>query len=142
MNYRFAKSISAQIEFFYSWDGTKYKEVGSPAIYKVDLGYLNIPLLVQFRTKGGFYLETGPQMGVLLSANQTDNGSTKNIKDNINSNKFSCCFGLGGHIAKNLGIGLRYAAGLSDVNKETIGAGTIKDNVLSLGFSYALHIGK
>jgi len=142
VNYEFAKSIGAQIEFFYSGEGTKYKEVGSPTVYTVNLGYFNIPLLVQFKTKGGFYLETGPQMGMLLSANQTDNGSTKSIKDNISSNKFSWCFGLGAHIAKKLGIGIRYAAGLSDVNKNSIGAGTIKDNVLSLGLSYAFHVGK
>ena len=142
VNYQFAKSIGAQLEICYSAEGIKYKETGSPTVYTVHLDYINIPLLVQYKTKGGFYLETGPQMGLLQTANQTDNGSTESIKDNISSNKFSWCFGLGTHIAKKLGIGIRYAAGISDVNKKTIGAGTIKDNVLSLGLSYAFHVGK
>lgn len=141
-NYQFAKDFAAQLEFFYSGEGTKYKITGSPTVYTVNLGYFNVPLLVQFKTKGGFYLETGPQMGFLLSANETYSGTSKSVKDNINSNKFSWCFGLGYQFAKKLGIDLRYADGFSNVNKVSIDAGTIKDNVLSLGLSYAFHVGK
>lgn len=141
-NYQFAKNFAAEVELFYSGEGTKYKIKGSPTVYTVNLGYFDVPLLVQFKAGGGFYLETGPQMGFLLSANETDNGSTVSVKDNISSSKFSWCFGLGYQFAKKLGINLRYAAGFSDINKISVDAGTIKDNVLSLGLSYAFHVGK
>lgn len=141
-NYQFAKNFAAQIEFSYSEEGTKYKEVGYPTVYTVNIGYLNIPLLVRFKTHGGFYLETGPQMGLRLSANESVNGNKESDKNEISSNKFSWCFGLGFQIAKKLGIGLRYAAGLSNVNTASVTDGNIKDNVLSLGLSYSFHVGK
>lgn len=141
-NYHFAKNFAAEVELFYSGEGAKYKIKGSPTVYTVKLGYFDVPLLVQFKTRGGFYLETGPQMGFLLSANETDNGITESIKDDISPSKFSWCFGLGKQFAKKLGIDIRYAAGFSDINKNSVSGGTIKDNVLSLGLSYAFHVGR
>ncbi|MEO6838561.1 MAG: porin family protein [Ginsengibacter sp.] len=141
-NYQFAKNFAAEVELFYSGEGTKYKIKGSPTVYTANFGYFNVPLLVQFKAKGGFFLETGPQMGFLLSANETDNGSTESIKDDISSSKFSWCFGLGKQFSKKLGLDLRYAAGFSNINKISVSGGNIKDNVLSLGLSYSFHVGK
>jgi hypothetical protein len=139
VNYKFADQLAGQIELFYSGEGAKFKNKGNPTVYTNSVGYLNIPLLFKYASKGGFYAETGPQLGFLLSASQTSNstsGST-DIKSSFNSTKFSWCLGIGYLRSKGLGFGLRYAAGLSDLNKVTTG-GTIKGSVLSLSLYYAI----
>jgi hypothetical protein len=136
LNDRVAKLIAVQVELFYSEEGSKFKQKGNPTVYTDKIGYLNIPVLFQFKARGGFYLETGPQIGFLLSANESSSGVSQSIKSDVNSSKFSWCFGLGQVIAKRVGIGVRYAVGLSDINNNSNSDGSVKDGVLSLGLSY------
>jgi hypothetical protein len=136
VNDMLADHIALQVELFYSEEGSKFKQKGNPTVYTDKIGYFNIPVLFQFRTHGGFYLETGPQLGFLLSASQSVSGSSESIKSGVNGTKFSWCFGLGQVIAKKVGIGIRYAVGLSDVNKDSQNGGSVKDGVLSIGLSY------
>jgi hypothetical protein len=131
-----AKQLALQVELVYSGEGTKFKQKGNATVYTDKIGYLNIPVLIQFKTAGGFYLETGPQLGFLLSASESFSGSSTNIKSDVSSTKFSWCFGLGQVIAKTVGIGFRYAAGLSNINKDSGSSGSIKDGVVSIGLSY------
>ena len=140
VNYSFTRNIAAQVELFFSGEGTKYKNKGNSTVFTDKLSYLNLPILVRYNT-GGFYLETGPQLGFLLSASQTDNGTSQSIKNNINATKFSWCFGLGYQFMKTAGIGIRYAAGLSNINKNSSGT-NVKGSVISLGLSYAIHLKK
>jgi len=136
-NYKFANQFAGQIELFYSGEGTKFKNKGNPTVYTDNISYLNIPLLFQLVTAGGFYVQTGPQMGFLLSATSSTNGISTDIKSSLNSTKFSWDIGIGTEISHKLGIDLRYAAGLSNINNGS--TNTFKDNVLSIGLFYAFH---
>jgi hypothetical protein len=138
-NYKFAKQLAVQAELFYSGEGSKYKIVGSPTVYTDKFGYMNIPVLLQFVSNGGFFLETGPQLGFLMSATESSEGTSTDVKSYVNSTKFSWCFGIGKLFAKKLGIDIRYAAGLSNLNKANDGS-TIKGSILSIGLLYAIHV--
>ena len=137
VNDKFAQQFAGQVELFYSGEGAKYKNKGNATVFTNSLGYLNIPLLFQFVSKGGFFVQTGPQLGFLLSATASGGGNSEDIKSEVNSTKFSWCFGIGQEIAHKLGVDLRYAAGLSKINSTS----TYTDNssVLSIGLFYALH---
>jgi hypothetical protein len=139
LNYKFAGNFALQVEGLYSGEGAKFKVKGNPTVYTDKLSYFNVPLLVQLVTHGGFYLETGPQIGFLLSANQSANGATKSISGNLNSTAFRWDFGLGFLISHKVGIGLRYSQGLANINKPVSTSDNIKNNVVSLGLSYSFH---
>ena len=138
VNDKFANQFAGKVELFYSGESIKYKMIGHPTVYTNNIGYLNIPVLFQFVTNGGFYLETGPQLGFVLSATNTSDSSSASIdiKNDVNSTKFSWCFGLGFGGRKGLGFNIRYAAGLSNVN--STGSGSDKSSILSIGLFYSL----
>jgi len=82
--------------------------------YLLNLGYINMPLLLQYLTKGGFYVEVGPQAGLLVRAR---------LKGPVNQDaaaKFSSldiggCLGLGYKEKHGFGIGARYILGFSNI---------------------------
>src|SRR5689334_4668113 len=57
------KNFALQPELVFSMQGGK-----TDADAKLKLNYINIPLLVQYMTENGFRLQTGPQLGLLVSA--------------------------------------------------------------------------
>jgi hypothetical protein len=139
-SYKFSNNFAGQIEAFYSGEGVKYKYKGNPIVFTDKIGYLNIPLLIKYVSSGSFFAETGPQLGFVLSATESEADSTGsiNIKSDINSTKFSWVIGLGFEFAHAVGLDIRYAAGLSAINANTTG-GTNKGSVLSVGLYYAIH---
>lgn len=73
------------------------------------LDYINIPVLLQYMHDNGFRLQAGPQLGILLRA---DN------KDNLNPIDFGVSFGTSYVVpATGFGIDARYNLGLSNINK-------------------------
>jgi hypothetical protein len=139
VNYKFQIPIALQAETFFSGEGTELKNKGNKDIFHERDGYFNIPVLFQFKPKGGFYLEAGPQLGILMYAKETVNGSTTDVKGDFNSSKISGCFGLGYQIKERFGFGARYAVGLTNISAGS--TYTTKDNVFSFDVFYAFHIG-
>lgn len=105
-----------QPEVVYSSQGAKYDVLG--VTNTVKLGYVNVPVMVQFMFNNGFRLQAGPQVGFLVSAKNEANNNTVNIKNDFNGVDFSLGAGLGYVIpAVGLGFDARYNLGLSDINK-------------------------
>jgi len=120
--------FAVQPELYFSGQGGKD---GSEII---KLGYLNIPLLGQYMTGTGFRLETGPQLGILVSG-EDKNGDVKvDIKDNLNAVDFSWAFGAGYQFpGSGVGIDARYNLGISNVwNSGT----NIQNRVFAVGLFY------
>ena len=115
-------------ELLYSGQGAKFD--GG----KDNLSYLNIPVLFQYNNPSGFYVETGPQVGFILSAKEkVDGGSSVDIKDQVKSTDFAWALGLGFVTQANVGFGVRYNAGLSNIAD---GGGKIQNGVFQLSVHY------
>jgi hypothetical protein len=101
-------------------------------------GYLNIPVLFKYGHSSGFFGETGPQLGFLLSANVKSGGTSTDVKSSYQSKDFSWAFGLGYFLNPvNIGIDARYNLGLTNLNKGGTGAtGTVKNSVFQVGVFY------
>jgi len=143
---------SLQPELVYSLQGATGKPeqnyyVTATEAYR--LGYLNIPVLVKYKLPLAFFVETGPQLGLLLSAkdNETLVGSTSsvnyNIKSQLKSTDLSWALGVGYCSPFNIGFDVRYNLGLGNINQATSGsttapipAGTLKNSVFQLGVFY------
>ncbi len=120
--------FAVQPELYFSGQGGK----DGSEILKLD--YLNLPVLFQYMTGNGFRLQTGPQLGVLVSA-QDKNGDVKvNVKDDMNAVDFSWSFGAGYQFpGTGWGVDGRYNLGISNVND---GVTHVENRVFSIGLFY------
>ena len=99
--------------------------------------YINIPFLIQYLGKGGLRLETGPQVGALVSAKFSgNNGVEYDIKNRFNKSDFGWAFGIGFLSTSGLGIDARYNLGLSDITR---GPGDVRNRVWQFGLFYQFH---
>lgn len=136
VNLPLGSTFAIQPELVYSAEGAKQGEDDFEFSY--NLGYLNVPIMFQY-TASGFYAETGPQIGFLMSAKAKvefdGEEEEEDVKDDFESTNFSWGIGLGYRLPNGVGIGARYNLGLSNILKES-GDTKLKSNVIQLGLSY------
>ncbi|HVU55251.1 MAG TPA: porin family protein [Puia sp.] len=146
------KKWSLQPELLYSMQGATGKPEQNYYVTATEdyrLSYLNIPVLVKYKLPMAFFVETGPQLGLLLSAkaNETLVGSVNtihyDIKSQLKSTDLSWVLGVGYCSPFNIGMDVRYNLGLENINQATGGsstvpipAGTVKNGVFQLGVFY------
>jgi len=102
-------ALSLQPELLISTQGARIDSVSGSYDWKVT--YLTVPVMLKYRSAGGFYLEAGPQFGFKLSENvknETIDVFAKNLD-------LSAGAGLGFQTKGGFGIGGRYLVGLSKV---------------------------
>src|SRR6476469_7661854 len=62
-NITLQRSWAIQPEIYYSSQGAKYYSYDDGYNHQLVLNYVNIPFLIQYKLRGGVFLETGPQAG-------------------------------------------------------------------------------
>ena len=123
---------AVQPEVYYSSEGAKSK---SNSDNKLDLGYLNVPVLLQYMFDNGFRIEAGPQIGFLLNAKSKSNSGSTDAKDAYKKTNFSIPVGVGYLTSSGLGFDARYNFGISDINDASTGT-KIHSNVFQFGIFY------
>lgn len=111
-----ANQFALQPELVYSVQGAQNGVAGQDV--KLNLNYLNVPLLFQYMFDNGFRLQAGPQLGFLVSAKSGVNENNIDVKDDFESMDLG--LGMGASYvnpATNFGVDLRYNYGLSNINK-------------------------
>ncbi len=123
-----------QPEVVYSAQGTAFNSQNMNE--KVNYNYLNIPVLFKYHHASGFFAETGPQFGYLISAKDVSGDLSGDIKSSTQSSDFSWVFGLGFKVPViNIGVDGRYNLGLTNINKD-VSDGTIRNSVFQFGLFY------
>ncbi|MEO5908044.1 MAG: porin family protein [Ginsengibacter sp.] len=120
-----------QPEAYYSSEGAKSKSNSNAS---TNLGYINVPVLVQYMINNGLRLEAGPQVGFLMSAKNKVSGNSTDIKDDLKSAVFSIPVGVGYLTSTGLGFDARYNFGISNIYKES--TTKIHSNVFQFGIFY------
>lgn len=90
---------AVQPELVYSAQGSK----------NLNLGYLNIPVLIQYMFDNGFRLQAGPLIGFLVSSENSDNWNPIDLALSVGASYVFPATGFG--------VDLRYNHGLNDINK-------------------------
>ena len=98
--------VAIQPELLVSTGGARFDDIDD----EVKLTYVSIPVMVQFKPGGGFYLEAGPQVGFKISEDVGD----ESIDDFAKGLDLGVGAGLGYSFGK-FGIGGRYIVGVSKV---------------------------
>lgn len=120
--------FALQPEVVYSMQGGKVDDL------KLNLNYINIPLLAQYMVDNGFRLQTGPQLGLLVSSKREEGDVEVNLKDNFSTVDFSWAFGMGYLFPEGFGIDARYNLGINDIWDP--GSAKMKNSVFQVGLFY------
>lgn len=127
-----AKNFSLQPELLYSEQGSKSSFSDADVTnshYKstIDLNYLNIPVMLKYYVLKGLSVQAGPQIGILLKANNKyqdnflgyENRETFNLKEYSTGIDTSVNFGLGYQFQNKFYADARYNISYSNVFKES-----------------------
>ncbi|MBK9720156.1 MAG: PorT family protein [Saprospiraceae bacterium] len=127
--------FALQPEIIYSVQGAKSSEANSDD--KINLGYINIPVLFQYMFDNGFRIQAGPQLGILVNAKAESNNISIDIKDDLKAIEFAIAAGLSYvHPPTGFGVDVRYNIGLTNINDTDIVK--VKNNGLQIGVFYLL----
>lgn len=111
------KRFALQPEVFYSTHGANYKNGAFDTRY--NLGYIQVPVLLQYMFLNGLRLQAGPQLGFLVNAKSKTGDIKDDFKNDLNAVDFGIATGAS-YLVPNTGFGFdaRFNLGLSDINKE------------------------
>lgn len=107
--------FALQPELIYSTQGAQYEIGGNTE--KLNLNYVNVPLMFQYMFDNGFRMQAGPQLGFLVSAKTEIENNTTDVKDYFKP--FELAFGIGVsyvHPPTGFGVDARYNFGLNNIN--------------------------
>ncbi|RLJ31360.1 putative outer membrane protein [Chryseobacterium sp. 7] len=144
VNIPISKIFSIQPEVVYSQQGAKAKDkyyFGGLAVtdIKQTLGYINVPVMVQYNATSKFYFEAGTEFGFLINAKAEENFITtplsRNNKDSLKTFNFGLGIGLGYKFIPNQGVNVRYVAGLTKIVKDDVDSS--KNTNFQLGINYS-----
>ncbi|TXF79402.1 porin family protein [Chryseobacterium sp.] len=148
MNVPLAASFSIQPELLYSQYGDKYNMdiLGTTYARSRHLDYITLPVMFQYNATPAFYLEAGPEFGLLVSAKDrfTDESNNDlidesgNYKDSLNGLNVGIGIGAGYYFTPKVGVTARYVAGLTDINNSDNNGdrNSVKNNVFQVGLAY------
>jgi len=166
VNIPLSTKISVQPEVLYNQMGAKSvissseitngnTTVKTVADHKVELNYISVPLMFQFKPGKSFYFEAGPEFSYFLNGKnkgestittttgnstttQTQTNSASIDKDNVRRFNVGLGLGVGLDITHNLGINARYVNSLTHAyNNPTVTGNNINTNrVFQLGLNY------
>jgi len=160
--YQLTNMISVAAGAGYSLQGSGWEDYSESAgdykaelkDAKIELGYINVPVVANFYLFKGFAVKTGVQFGFLTSAKQkgtikVTSGSTTinmDLEDDDHDYKDACKkfdvsipIGVSYQFGVPITLDLRYNVGLTKVNKESADK-DLKNNVVqfTVGYKFAL----
>ena len=135
--------FSIQPELIYNNMGVKYTNGNTS--HTLNLNYLSMPIMFQFELIPKFYVEGGPQFGVLIGNKNKYVSDSKTIieKDKDAYNQLDLSGGIGlGFKFNNMAIGARYIIGFTDIKKNGSTSWNNSDKQLrNSGFQIGLQYG-
>ncbi|MBC9914219.1 porin family protein [Chitinophaga varians] len=138
VNIALDENWAIQPELLYSGQGAKLKSsylgglITTEGTLKTD--YINIPVMVQYSIVPAFYLEAGPQLGILAGAKVKGGSVSVDVKDQMKTVDFGIGVGFGYKFDMGLGVSGRYNFGLTNIyDADKV---TNKNSVAQIGLFY------
>ncbi|MCS4302583.1 MULTISPECIES: porin family protein [Chryseobacterium] len=129
-----AQDFSVQPEVLYSGMGAKDDYDSNT---KLNLDYIAIPVMFQYNALPNLYFEAGPQFSFLINSKLKDSNNSFDMKDYTKGFDFALGLGAGYYFTPNIGVNVRYVAGLTDIAKNRpSGADTSKNGAFQVGLAY------
>ena len=129
----YMKHWALQPELMFSGQGTEYTFVGENV--HLNLCYINLPVQLQYMFANGLRLQSGPQVGFLVSAKSKVEGEDAvDVDDGFNTIDFSWVFGVSYIHRSGFGVDARYNLGISNVSEDD--AEKVRNSVIQAGLFY------
>ncbi len=136
------EKFSLQPEIIYNITGAKVNpidvtrdEVPSSDVL-IDVQYISVPLMLQYKFENNFLLELGPQMGFLVDARANVDGENLDIKDNFEKRDLALNAGLGYEFDNGIFFNIRYVYGMSKIARNVDYSHWIKNNIFQFSTGY------
>jgi hypothetical protein len=123
-----APHFAVQPEVIFSQQGGEYSSD------KWKINYLNIPVLLQYMSGGGFRIQTGPQLGFAISSEVKQGNVEIDNDDDVNTVDFSWTFGASYLFPGGIGVDARYNHGITNIYEPEVPE--IRNRVFQLGLFY------
>jgi len=127
-NYHFSEKLAMQLEIYFIQKGSRknpHPKVNDYTIYKLNLMYVEMPLLFRWDFSKRFYLEVGPSIGVVIdnTGREKDEGGLINNPFRPVFNRFDYCgvLGMGVNISKKFKANIRTIDSFIPVRKPVVG---------------------
>ncbi|RAJ83506.1 outer membrane protein with beta-barrel domain [Chitinophaga dinghuensis] len=136
VNIGLTKEWAIQPELLYSGQGVKKDNPSPFADVTLKTDYLNIPVMIQYSIVPSFYLEAGPQVGILVGAKQKIGSNSKDVKNQLSGADFGLGFGCGYKFDCGFGVSGRYMFGITNAVNSDYSNSTSKNSVAQVGVFY------
>lgn len=157
VEYQMTDNFSLAAGLNYTSQGSNWKDYKSPAISvndcKIDLGYVNMPVLANYYLLNGLAVKAGVQLGVLVKSKfkgivEVADPSGRvplllddNYKDDCNKLDVSIPIGLSYEFDNHAVVEARYNLGLTHTNKTDLhGEKGMNNCVLVISFGYKMEL--
>ncbi len=125
-------TFSIRAEILYSGEGSREAN-GSD---KINMGYINVPVVLLYKNANGFFADAGFEPGALLFAKEKAGGV--DLTAGFNRGNISLIAGLGYMIAGGFAFEARYNYGIFHISKAA--SDKVTSNVVSLGIIKMIRI--
>lgn len=141
VTWMFSEKLGLQPEVLFSTQGSKDSE--DMYDYSIITNYVNVPVLLRYDINDMFSVHAGPQFGILVSADEEFDGDKEDIKDDFKTTDIGVAVGAEADLPANLGVGVRYIIGVSNVLKEgeSFGNTELKNGVLQVYVKFRIFKG-
>ena len=122
-NKSISKKWSIQPEVWYSGEGVRYPTNFSRSTDVIVKHAVRLPVLMQYRINSLFYVEAGPQVGLVLHVTEKIGDSETKIDISNRYRKFllGIGIGLGYQMSKSVSLNIRYNKDMSNYSTSSIG---------------------
>lgn len=136
------EKFSLQPEIIYNITGAKVNPIDASrdavpsSDVLLDVQYISVPLMIQYKFKNNFQLELGPQMGFLVDALANVDGENVNIKDEFEKRDLALNAGLGYKFDNGIFFNVRYVYGMSKIARHLDNENWVKNNIFQFSTGY------
>ncbi|AXT49539.1 PorT family protein [Aquimarina sp. BL5] len=110
------EKFAFQPELLFSTQGVKEEEAGVD--FKLNLNYINVPLIFKYYFIEGLNIEIGPQVGFLVSAKAKADSNDTDVKDQFKTLDLGANIGLGYQLDMGLFFQGRYNYGITNIGDD------------------------
>jgi hypothetical protein len=103
--------------------------------FKINLNYIEIPILAKYKLESGLNFFLGPYIGILMSATAEPGGV--DIKEAFETTDIGLKLGLGYELESGLGFAAHYSMGFTSISKEILGeTPSVNNTVIGISIMY------
>jgi hypothetical protein len=130
---KLSEKFSIQPELIYSRQGGQ-----SRATYiddRVDIDYINLPVMFNYYATPNFYIQAGPQLGILISANYIFGSDVSDVREDYGPVDLSAGLGVGYQL-KAILLELRFNAGITNMAPDHEYDQYLRNQVIQFSMGY------